>query len=110
MASTYGAALATDVAVNEGRKIVGTGKTDRQSSKPRIDISQVPLTRDVALRVLRDAHQIAIAARRRIDSDLLALSIIGKSLADGVFEPDAALDRAVELGLIAWSDDDGGYQ
>lgn len=108
MASIYDTTPVTDVAVSEGRKIVGTGKTDERPSKPCLEISQVLLTPDATLRVLRHAYLMASATRQQIDSDLLALRIIGKSVADGVFEPSAALDRAAELGLIAWPDDDGG--
>ena len=54
------------------------------------------------LAILRAAYRVARSERQRIQADLDLLVGIARAVEAYIYDPAYALDRAVELGLVAW--------
>lgn len=60
--------------------------------------------RGCVLAILREAYRVAHRERRRIQTDLDLLVGIARALEAYIYDPAYALGRAVELGLVAWTE------
>lgn len=94
MIALKGAGLATAAADGEARKIVGTSKRDRRSSKPSNFETQDAL--DLLACAWRVNHANLMSFERLLDQ----LADIGRDLRSGQCSPSVALERAEGLGFV----------
>jgi hypothetical protein len=60
--------------------------------------------RDCVLAILRAAYRVAHGEHQRIQADLDLLVGIARAVEADIYDPAFALERAVEHGLVAWTE------